>query len=333
MVFSIGILNGQTLEELNTLKADRMSSIADLQAQIDAKQAEVDGLQKEIDILSGWRKGYTGIIGLDWNKANGWVATPNPRASSSSLAIGLTGFMNRDVEKIFWHNKGILSLSWQDIDKSEADSNVANDGLFDNRLVDIVNLSSLAGYKITDKFGISGQAELNTSVFNFLSPGTFDIGLGVTWLPMPNLTVTVLPLNYHAAFSGISGLSNASSIGAKLRVDYYNDFNIAGLDMNWTSTLTSFIPYSDKSEVVYFIPDDLTSESFESGLFEYTWLNTLSFNIWKGIGVGIGFGLRKSDFEGEKLSTDELEALGCEGCLISGPKLQSYTNIGLSYNF
>jgi len=309
MVFSFGMLNGQSLDELQTMKAEKEGSIADFEAQIDAANAELAELQKEIDILSGWRKGVTGLVGFDWTNSNGWVSNPNPDARSSALNIGITGFLNNDKEKTFWHNKGIIQKAWQDVDKSEADRTTPDDGLFDNGTVDILNLSSLAGYKLSDKFAISGLGELNTSIGNFLSPGTLDIGVGVTWLPIENLTVVVHPLNYHVAFSGIDDLETTGSFGAKFRVDYFKDFNIAGKGMTWSTTLTGFIPYSDKQQIV-----TLTDGTdFTAGLTEYSWINTLTFEIWKGIGVGLGWGIRNAKFE--------------------SASTQSYTTVGLSYGF
>lgn len=46
-----------------------------------------------------------------------------------------------------------------------------------------------------------------------------------------------------------------------------------------------------------------TGGTREAGLFEATWLNTFSFQVWKGIGVGLTFGLRDANFEFEDLQT------------------------------
>jgi len=322
----------QTLEQLRSMQTDKISKMADLQAQMDALQGEVDAYQTDIDILSGWRKGLNGILGFNFNKSFGWVANPNPRASATSLNVGLTGYANYDKDKFFFHNKGVITESWQDIDKSDADRAATDDGLFQNGVVDLFNISSLAGYKITDNFGLSGQAEFNSSIYNFISPGTFDIGLGATWLPMPNMTVMVHPLNFHYAFSGLKGLENEGGLGAKVRIDYFNDFRVYGKTVNWTSTLTSFIPYKDNDITPILLNPSIPElGSFKPGLFEYTWLNTLSFEVWRGIGVGFAWGLRKSDFEGEKKSATDL--VGCEDCLESAPKTQSYLNFGLTYDF
>ena len=290
MVF-VHVTNAQTVEELKGMQKEKKAMISDLQAQIDAAQAEVNGLQKEIDKLSGWKSGFNGIIGFDINNSNGWAANPNPDASSTALNLGFTGFANRLGDKYFWNNKAVVTKSWQDVDLDDTET----DDLFDNGTVDIVNIQSLYGYKINDKLAISAMADMNTSVENFLSPGVLDLGAGVTWLPSSNMTVVIHPFNYHLAFSGVDGVDTEGAIGAKVRADYNQSFNISSKKVNWNSTLMTFIPY----------------KSNEPTLFEYTWLNTLSFEIWKGIGVGIGFGLRNAEFE--------------------SPDTQSYTSLGLSY--
>lgn len=316
-LISLNYVQAQSLEELKTMQSEKLASIEDLQSQIDGINGELEGLQKEIDILSGWRKGINGLFGLDWNNSNGWVANPNPDSRATSLSIGITAFANADKEKTFWHNKGIVQKAWNDVDKSDGDRMAAGDGLFDNGTIDLLNISSLAGYKISETFAFSGLAELNTSVENFLKPGTFDIGVGATWLPIDNMTVVIHPFNYHFAWPSQAekdklekGISSSGSFGAKVRVDYFKDFNIAGSSLTWTTTLTSFIPYSDTKQNVV---DEMDVVLREAGLMEYTWINNLSFEVWNGIGVGVGFGLRNSNFE----SAD----------------LQSYTTLGLSYGF
>ena len=306
---SLTIMNAQSVEDLKALQAEKAATAADFSAKASAAQSEVDALQGQIEKLIGWRKGFNGLLGFDWNKSNGWIASPNPNASSSTLNIGLNAHALIDKEKLFWHNKGFISKSWSDVDLSNDDQASDDDNLFDNGTVDILNISSLGGYKLSDKFAISGLGELNTSIENFLDPGTLDIGVGVTWLPIQNMTVVIHPLNYHVAFSGVEGVSSNGSLGGKVRVDYFQDFTVGGKNLNWSTTLTTFIPYSDITQTIT-NPD---GTQFDAGLFEYTWLNTLSFEIWKGIGVGLGWGIRNSQYE----STDT----------------QTYTSVGLSYGF
>jgi len=294
MVFAVNT-NAQSLEELKAKKADLAAQASAKQAEVNALNGEIGSLNSEISILSGWATGFSGNIGFDFNKSKNWVASPNADASSSSLGISLAAFANKMTEKIMWRNKGLVTKAWQDVDVDEAGD---GESLFDLGTVDILNLSSLYGYRIHPKIAISALAELNTSIENFVDPGAFDFGVGGTWTPSNNLVVVFHPLNYHAGLSRTEGIESAGALGLKLRADYTKTYNIAGKNMNLSSTITGFIPYS-------------TPEG-ENGLMEYTWVNSLSFELWKGIGVGIGAGLRKADFE----SSDT----------------QSYYSLGLSYN-
>jgi len=291
MVFAAGS-NAQTLEELKAKKADLAVQAAAKQAEVDALNGEISSLSDEIDLLSGWMTGFSGNIGFDLNKSSNWVASPNPESSSSSLALGLAAFANKMTDKTMLRNKGLLNMAWQDVNLSEAVEDTAS--LFDNGTVDILNLSSLYGYRIHPKFAISALAELNTSLRNFANPGAFDFGVGGTWTPSNNLVVVVHPLNYHAALSRTDGIDGVGALGLKLRADYTNNYNLAGKNVSLSSTLTGFIPYGDED------------------IKEYTWINTISFELWRGIGVGIGAGLRKADFE--------------------SPDTQSYYSLGLSYS-
>lgn len=311
-VLTFGFVSAQdmTLEEMKASKAEMTAKIAESQGLIDATQGELDALQKRINMLSGWMTGLTGIVGLNFGGSNQWTANPNPTSSSRAISIGVTGYANREQEKYFWNNKLILNKAWQRVDITEADEDRPGN-LFDYGTVDILNISSLAGYKLTDKIAISALAELNTSLGNFLEPGTFDIGVGVTWKPITNLVVVIHPLNYHVAWSADGNTDSQGSIGAKVRADYQDDFMISGRKIAWSSTFTTFLPYnSDKNPVPTYdkfglAQVDATGAAItrDAGLFEYTWLNTFSFQVWKGIGVGATFGIRDADFEFEDLQT------------------------------
>jgi len=305
---SVNLLSAQdmSLEELKAKKADLEAQQKAKADEAAAFQGDIDALANEITILSGWNTGVSGLVGLNFGNSNKWIASPNPTSSSSALAIGVTGFANREAKKYFWNNKLIINKAWQDIDILDED-----DDLFDQGTVDLLNVSSLAGYKLTEKIAISGLAELNTSIGNFLEPGTFDIGVGVTWKPIPNLVVVIHPLNYHIAWSADGDADSQGSIGAKLRADYQDEFSISGRKVAWSSTLTSFIPYNDKKTSLKSVDkfgNALTNDAGDiimrdAGLFEYTWLNTLSFQVWDGIGVGLTFGIRDADFEFQDLQT------------------------------
>lgn len=301
-------LQAQTVEELKSMKAEKSAAAAELQAQANALKGEASALQQKIELASGWRKGLSGIVGFNLSNSDGWVANPNPNATSQALNLGLTAIANLSKTKSFWNNKLIISKAWQDVDLKTA--NEPNDDLFDNGTVDIFNISSLGGYKVTPKLAISGLGEVNTSLGNFFKPGTVDIGAGVTWLPITNMTVVIHPLNYNIKFPADNqGIETTGAVGAKLRVDYSRDLDVLGKRFAWSTTLSSFIPYSeDKQNLLVDTPD-----AYEAGSFEYTWLNSISFELWRGIGVGVSFGFREAKLEANKL--------------------QSFSSLGLSYGF
>jgi len=289
-----------TAVDAQTLDADIKAKQAELKAaqeSIDKLTGEIADLEASIESGAGWLTGFGGTLGFNLNKSNGWIANPNPNASSSALAIGLSGYANNITEDFFWRNKAILNKAWADIDLSDADSGIPEDKLFDNGTVDLLNLSSLAGKPISDTWAISGLGELNTSLGNFLAPGTIDIGVGLTWTPdIDDLIVVIHPLNYHFGFSGKDAngdriFSAASALGAKIRADYTHDWD----GFAYTSTLTSFVPYQGAVEPA-------------PSLFEWTWLHTLTFDVWKGVGVGISAGLRSAEFE--SLDTQTFYSVG-----------------------
>ncbi len=305
-IFSFGMLTAQedmTLEQLNAKKAELQAKFDAASAEATSTQAELDALQKEINMLSGWMTGLTGLIGVNFNGSNQWIANPNPTSRSTSLSIGITAFANREQKKYFWNNKLILNKAWQKVDIDGTNDSK----FFENGTVDILNISSLGGYKINDKLAVSALAEFNTSISNFLEPGTLDFGVGITWKPVTNLTVVIHPLNYHVAWSSQENISAQGALGAKIRADYQNDFLVAGRKIAWSTTLTSFIPYSNKKTLINEVDkfgQPLTPISTrEAGLFEWTWLNTFSFQVWKGIGVGANIGLRSANFEYPGLQT------------------------------
>ncbi len=306
MVFSVSIMSAQTIEELKSMKAAKAAEAADFQGKADAINAEIAGIDAQITELTGWTTGLNGTIGFDFANSDKWQANPNPSAESSSLGLGITAFANKDQAKYFWNNKGIFQKAWQDVDIAGVGE---DDDLFDQGTVDIINISSLAGYKLTPKLALSGLGELNTSLGNFLEPGTADIGIGATWLPMTGMTVVIHPLNYHLAWDNAGELQSTGALGAKIRADYGRELNVMGKKVGWSTTFTTYIPYSTPAE----------GEGVS--LQEYTWLNTLAFEVWRGIGVGVNFGFRQADFETALIEGGE------EGTI------QKFYQIGLNYGF
>ena len=313
-LFATAGLQAQSLEELKAKKADLEAQQKAKQGEADAFNGEITSLSDQIEILSGWQKGLTGTVGLNFGRTSNWAANANRNSSNSVLNIGINAFANNIKEKSFWRNTLLTNISWQGLD-NDTDDDAQGTGFLGDRNGDLLIGSSLYGYRLNQDIAISALGDLNTSIFSFLAPGTFDIGVGVTWTPhqVPNLVVVVHPLTYHFAFSAFDAVGSQGQVGAKVKATYSHEFP-GGIV--WSSNLGAFLPYGsdvelNAEEAALLNPETgLTSV----GLFEYTWINSLNIaNVWKGVGVGITFGFRGADFE--------------------SPDVQTYSSVGLTYGF
>ncbi len=297
MIF-VGTLSAQTIDELKAMKSEKSAKAAELQKQLNALNSEVSSLQSQINNLAGWRTSISGLAGFNLSNSTNWIASPNPDAKSTGLNLDLAAEANYSRAKYFWNNKLKATKAWQDVDLKSGEE---DDDLFDNGTADILNFASLGGYKFSPKLAASVMVELNTSVESFFEPATLDIGAGVTWLPIQNMTVVVHPLNYNIKFpeKGLEDIETTGTLGAKLRVDYSKDLILLGKRFAWKTALSSFLPYSSDKTLI--TPEN--GEPYEATTFEYTWYNTVSFEIWKGIGVGLTLGLRDARFEIDDLQT------------------------------
>lgn len=292
----------QSLEELKKMRDEKAAVAAAKQADADAVKAEVTDLDSKITVLSGWKKGLFGGVGFNLNNSNDWQTNAIKNSSAAALSGALNVFANRQANKYFWNNSGVLNLGWLKFDDKDAET----DNTDFRRTTDVLRLASLYGYKLNKWVALSALGEYGSSLFNFNKPGILDIGVGATLTPIQDLVVVVHPLNFHFAFSGADAVESTSALGAKIRADYTKKFK-GGI--SWASTFTTFLPYG-------------SADAGKPGLFEYTWLNTIGFNIWKGIGVGFTLGLRKADFE-----TWANPAPNNKGVT------QSYNTLGISYAF
>jgi len=285
----------KTVEELK-------KELSEKNAQIGKLQGEANALQSKINAFPGWKFGAFGTIGANFSGFNNWYSNALPNSSNGNIGITVNGFANLDKEKFFWRNSGNLNLGWVKLD----DTTIDTDSDKFEATTDVFTLSSLYGRKLSDKWAVSALGEYRTTFLeNFNDPGYLDLGVGFTWTPMSELVVVIHPLNYNFVFSS-SGFEYESSLGAKVVADYNRSIG----KFKFRSNLSAFLSYEG------------------SDLSNWTWVNSLGFNIWKGIGVGLEAGLRGNKQEYYNANLDEFSSLS-----EADNDLQSYWLLGLSYAF
>ena len=294
----IGILGAhvslaQTKEELTAQKAEKAAQVADLQSQIDGLNGEIAGIDAQLLEWPRWETGAFGTFGLGFNGFNDWVSRPQPNVASSTISVALNGYANYLAKDYFWRNAANLNMGWLKFDDKDNPDDIADF----QQSADAINATSLFGYKLSEKLAASTLAEYRSTILsNFNNPGYLDVGVGATWTPVKDLVVVVHPLNYNFIFADDS-LNFESSLGAKIVADYTKEL-VKGV--NWKSNLSIFQSYKS------------------SDLSNWTWVNSLGFQVFKGIGVGLELGLR----------SNKQESLAAG--LTDNP-LQAYYVAGLSY--
>lgn len=297
VAFSSIITNAQTAEELKALQKPKKDSIA-------ALQAKVKAIQNQIDALPGWKKGAFGTIGVNISGFDNWYSKDIPNSSAGNIGFTVNAFANLKQEKFFWRNSMNLNLAWVKIDDKdnptdESDYQEAND---------VFSITSLYGVNLGKNLAASALAEYRTTLLsNFNNPGYLDIGAGGTWTPLSDLIVVFHPLNYNFVFS--QGESTyESSLGAKIVADYARNSG----DFNFKTNFTTFLSYK------------------EPQYSNWTWTNTLGYTFWKGIGLGLDFGLRKN--KQEALNFALASDTNASFDTIKN-ELQTYWMIGMNYSF
>ncbi len=301
LLFAITPLFSQTLDELKAEQAAKKDSIA-------AIQGRVDALQGQIDAFPGWKKGVFGTLGANLSGSKNWYSQGTPNNSSGNIGVSVNGFANLDREKFFWRNAGNINLQWVKLDNKDIDT---DDDSF-NGTTDVFNITSLYGYKLSDKFAISALGEYRTSIINnFNDPGYLDLGIGATWTPITDMVVVIHPLNYNFVFAK-DDTAYESSTGAKIVVDYTKKIGA----VNFKTNFSTFQSYKS------------------SDLSNWTWINSFGYTLWKNIGLGFEFGLRNNKQE------ELAHALAQEPAITPTPtfdnidvKTQSYWLFGLNYAF
>ena len=189
------------LSQLRSLREELKASKKEKAKQIDSLDLKLDSLKNEIERLSGWLTGLSTVVGFDFSEARDWRANENPNSSTSALTINLNSYANLLRDKSFWRNSAIVSLGWQSLDTDTKDDQ--RSPFLNERNTDLMQLSSLYGYRLSSTLASSILADLNTSVFSFLAPGSLDFGLGATWTPNKpvNLAAVFNPLTLHFIFT------------------------------------------------------------------------------------------------------------------------------------
>lgn len=299
LTFIVG--SAQTLDELKAEKAAKNDSIS-------AIQGRVDGIQKQIDTFPGWKIGAFGTIGANLSNFNNWYSQGVPNNSSGNIGVTVNAFANLDREKFFWKNSGNANLQWVKLDNKDIDTDSED---FEGT-ADVFTLTSLYGYKLSKKFAISALGEYRTSIINnFNDPGYLDLGVGATWTPIENLIVVVHPLNYNFVFAKNDNVYE-SSAGAKIVADYTRKFGKFNVKSNFS-----------------------TFQSYESSnLSNFTWINSLGYTLWKGIGLGFEFGLRGNHQEALANAFAQTPAPTVTPTFENTDNdLQTYWLFGLNYSF
>lgn len=307
--FSIGSISAQTEEELKATLATKKDSIA-------AIQARANAIQAQIDALPGWKKGVFGTIGGNIGGFNNWFTQALPNNSSGNIGITLNGFANLQQEKYFWRNSLNVNLAWVKLEDTSDGVVIPEEQKGFRESVDVFNITSLYGYKLSEKLAVSTLGEYRTTLLsNFNNPGYLDLGVGITWTPIQDLVVVVHPLNYNFIFSDGDAMFE-SSLGAKIVADYTRKIGA----INFKTNLSAFYSYED------------------ADYSNWTWTNSFSYTLWKALGVGFDFGLRSNKQEAFNFALAEAALLDPAPTTLptladTDNKLQTFWNIGLSYAF
>ncbi len=302
IAFSLGLVSvqAQTVEELKAQKAEKEAAAATL-------QEEAAALQAQIDTFPGWKFGAFGTIGANISGYNDWFSRDAANNSAGNIGIVFNGLANLDREQYFWRNGLNVNLGWVKNDNKDIDTDSDS---FDPSS-DIFTINSLFGYKLSEKLAVSTLGEYRTTFLeNFNDPGYLDLGVGITWLPIQNMTVVAHPLNYNFVFAK-NDAAFESSLGAKVMVDYFRNFGA----LSYKTNLSSFLSYKS------------------GNLSNWTWINSFGYTLWKGIGLGFDFGLRQNHQEALNFAQKGITNPDSIGFDDVDNKLQTYWLFGLNYNF
>lgn len=282
LLFSIQLLPAQTtdttktkaeLQAERTTKAERLAAVA---TQIQTLSAEQKALDHEILLLDDkiipwprWTNGFSSGFGLSAINTKNWFLRGAPNVNSININFSSSGFVTLDNLKWYWKTDYRANLGWLKFN----DRDIEDDGDKFKTTNDLFMAQSQFGWKLKEKLFFSSGLYYRTSLLDgkFNNPSYLTIAAaGLTWKPVPDLVVTMVPATYNYIISKDDD-SYISSFGNNLQITYSHPI-FKGLI--WKTDLTTFTSYKDTK-----------------ALSNWTWYNMLTTSI-KGLGLVLDVGFR-----------------------------------------
>jgi hypothetical protein len=257
----------------------------------------------------GWTRG--GAIGINLNHAsnNNWYTAPEKYI----LSISGTGNYKAHYKKgkTLWLNDFLLGLG-----SVKSPSNFGQFRKNDDRLL----FSSMYAKQMNRKnwyyaasmdlstqvlpsYVYSNTSDSKTKIGGFLTPGVIRSGLGVLYKPNNNFRLYISPLTANIItkldkqfrnvdlFGVDAGKAVNFGLGALLRADY--TAKIAG-KVDYKTRFDAFADYLDRP----------------FNKIDCDWLNTITFNATKYIGVSLNVNVRYHEVENREIQYIEMLGVG-----------------------
>jgi len=159
----------QTEEELKTMKTEKEEELAALQNQVKAVQGEIADIKEQLLVFPRWETGAFGILGANLNGFSDWLARGEPNSSAVGLTFSANAFANHFTQKIFWRNAGNLNVGFTKLREKDSDGNILKDT--ELKSPDVINFTSLFGYKLSEKLAISILGEYRSTFLENFNTG------------------------------------------------------------------------------------------------------------------------------------------------------------------
>ncbi|MDR0680293.1 MAG: DUF3078 domain-containing protein [Dysgonamonadaceae bacterium] len=266
-------------------------------------KSTVDNLSAYVtkDSIQGWT--HSGLVGITFGQTSlhNWVAGGDNTISGNVI---LNGFANYVKDKWFWDNK--LSLEYGMVYSSSYNW---------QKNADKINLTSVAGRKITNKWSTSFLLNFNTQfakgynypntenyISTFMAPAYTDAALGFTYKPNKKYTLFISPIAEKVTFVLNDSLSSIGTFGVE-----------RGKTIKWE---TGAYLMASTSQTVYgnigiisslnlFTPYD---KNF--GNIDVNWDLLISYKIKKMFTATLNTALRYYDNEIKRIQFKEILGLG-----------------------